>query len=103
MFATLLILLSMTSSTLSCGIDLDGDGKKWSLGIFKALGMCEDKFNYTGNCAGWRAIKPSRLDTLTAGTKQQILEHNLYGVEIGCWVKPAPKKSEEATAEPRQP
>lgn len=40
------------------------------------------------NCAGWRSIHPSREDHLTQGTKRQILAHNEFGVERGCW--PAP-------------
>ena len=37
------------------------------------------------NCAGWRAIRPSRTDVLTRGTKEQIVTHNEHGVHSGCW------------------
>lgn len=40
------------------------------------------------NCAGWRAIYPSRHDTLSRGTIDQLLAHNEHGVAEGCW--PAP-------------
>lgn len=40
------------------------------------------------NCAGWRAIHPSRSDVLTRGTKEQIVAHNEFGVAQGCWSEP---------------
>jgi hypothetical protein len=42
----------------------------------------------TTNCAGWREIRPSREDVLTRGTIDQILAHNEYGAEQGCWAAP---------------
>lgn len=40
------------------------------------------------NCAGWKAIRPSRHDVLTRGTKEQILAHNEQGVAQKCWPEP---------------
>ena len=78
--------ISMTGSTLGCGIEIAG--AKFSLGIMKALGMCGDDFNYTGNCSGWRAILASTEDDMTDETKRQILAHNEFGLKIGCWTYP---------------
>lgn len=36
-------------------------------------------------CAGWRQIMPSVADTLTRGTQEQIIAHNLHGERQGCW------------------
>ena len=40
------------------------------------------------NCAGWKAIHPSREDVLTRGTKEQIIAHNEFGMHQGCWKRP---------------
>ena len=51
------------------------------------LGGCAAAMPSPGasNCAGWRAIRPSRTDVLTRGTKEQIITHNEHGVHQGCW------------------
>lgn len=40
------------------------------------------------DCAGWKSINPSSQDVLTRGTAEQILGHNLTGVNKHCWKMP---------------
>lgn len=39
------------------------------------------------NCAGWKPIRlaPSTIDALTDQDAREILAHNTFGRERGCW------------------
>ena len=38
-------------------------------------------------CAGWKPIRlaPSTIDALTDQDAREILAHNTFGHQIGCW------------------
>lgn len=38
-------------------------------------------------CAGWQPIRPDKgeTDRLSDNLARQIVAHNEYGVELGCW------------------
>lgn len=59
------------------------------LGILLTLGALLSGCAATAsNCAGWKAIRPSKTDQVTPFTRQQIIAHNEFGATQGCWTKP---------------
>lgn len=45
----------------------------------------------SGNqCAGWKALYPSAADVRSISQRfnDDVLEHNEYGVKLGCWSAP---------------
>lgn len=64
-------------------------GMRWRialLGIAMLVSAC-DPIGQSDSCAGWKPIiltGPS-IDGLTDQDAQEILTHNVYGAERGCW------------------
>ena len=49
------------------------------------LSGCATVGPVTDGCAAWRPIYISRADSLTDGTAEQILAHNLTGARLCRW------------------
>ena len=49
------------------------------------LSGCATAGPATDGCAAWRPVYVSRADSLTDGTAEQILAHNLTGARLCGW------------------
>ena len=61
---------------------------KWTIGLLLS-GILVGGCTTTGpnDCAGWKPIRlaPATIDALTDQDAREILAHNTFGRERGCW------------------
>lgn len=52
---------------------------------------CATTDGKTDICKGWHPIFLDHRDSMTDRDKQEVWNHNEYGVKMGCWKRPSHK------------
>ena len=62
-------------------------GQKWKIAMLGLMLVAGCVKTGGSSCAGWEAIRLSEesIAGLTPADAKEILDHNEFGKEIGCW------------------
>lgn len=63
-------------------------GTRWKIALLLSVTLVSGCVqNGANDCAGWKPIRlaPQSIDALTDQDAAEILAHNVFGRERGCW------------------